>query len=102
MDTELFEIIRTTRSMRRLKPDPVPHAVIGQILEAVTAAANGGNMQTWRFLVIRDPAIKADVAQWYRRGWHEVVGPRYRQAPPSPGSSSDRFDRMLVAAEHPA
>jgi hypothetical protein len=23
--TDLFEIIRTTRSMRRLKPDPVPN-----------------------------------------------------------------------------
>jgi hypothetical protein len=26
--TDLFEIIRTTRSMRRLKPDPVPNELI--------------------------------------------------------------------------
>jgi nitroreductase len=32
--TDLFEIIRTTRSMRRLKPDPVPNELIRQILEA--------------------------------------------------------------------
>ena len=100
MNTDLFEIIRTTRSMRRLKPDPVPPALIRQILEAGSCAANGGNMQTWRFLVIRDPAIKADVAQWYRRGWHETVAPRYRAGAPSPGSTRDRFDRMLAAAEH--
>jgi nitroreductase len=100
MNTDLFEIIRTTRSMRRLKPDPVPPALIQQILEAGTAAANGGNMQTWRFLVIRDPAIKADVAQWYRRAWHEVVGPHYQSAPPPPGTSRDRAGRMLAAAEH--
>ena len=25
---DLFEIIRTTRSMRRLKPDPVPNELI--------------------------------------------------------------------------
>jgi nitroreductase len=100
MNTDLFEIIRTTRSMRRLKPDPVPAALIRQILEAGTAAATGGNMQTWRFLVIRDPAIKAEVAQWYRRGWHETVGPRYRAGAPAPGSSRDKFDRMLAAAEH--
>ena len=60
MNTDLFEIIRTTRSMRRLKPDPVPGGLIRQILEAATCAANGGNMQSWRFLVIRDPAIKAE------------------------------------------
>jgi nitroreductase len=97
---DFFEIIGTTRSMRRLKPDPVPPALIRQILEAGTAAPSGGNMQPWRFLVIRDAAIKASVAAFYRRGWHEVVGPRYAAGAPAPGSSRDRFDRMLAAAEH--
>jgi hypothetical protein len=32
--TDLFEIIKTTRSMRRLKPDPVPNELIRKILEA--------------------------------------------------------------------
>src|ERR1700760_975807 len=100
MNTDLFEIIRTTRSMRRLKPDPVPPALIRQVLEAGTAAPSGGNMQTWRFLVVRDPAIKAAVAQWYRRAWHETVAPRYRTGTPPAGSSPARFDRMLSAAEH--
>jgi nitroreductase len=100
MKTDLFEIIRTTRSMRRLKPDPVPGALIRQVLEAGIAAANGGNMQTWRFLVVRDPEIKASVSHWYRRGWHETVAPRYRASAPPPGSSRDRFDRLLAAAEH--
>jgi nitroreductase len=54
---DLFEIIRTTRSMRRLKPDPVPNELIRKILEAGTCAPSGGNMQRWRFLVIRDPKI---------------------------------------------
>jgi hypothetical protein len=31
---DLFEIIRTSRSMRRLKPDPVPNELIRKILEA--------------------------------------------------------------------
>src|SRR5712672_1986466 len=54
----LFEIMQTTRSMRRLKPDPVPAALIRKILEAGTSAPSGGNMQRWRFLVVRDPEIK--------------------------------------------
>ena len=33
---DLFEIIRTTRSMRRLKPDPVPNELIRKILEAAS------------------------------------------------------------------
>ena len=49
MNTDLFEIIHTTRSMRRLKPDPVPPGLTRQILEAGTAAPSGGNMQNWRW-----------------------------------------------------
>jgi nitroreductase len=100
MPADLFEIMRTTRSMRRLKPDPVPDALLRQVLEAGTCAANGGNMQSWRFLVIRDPAIKAAAAAFYRRAWHEVVGPRYRSGGPAPGTTPERFTRMLAAAEH--
>src|SRR5215831_21134334 len=36
--TDLFEIIKTTRSMRRLKPDPVPNELIRKILEAGVCA----------------------------------------------------------------
>jgi nitroreductase len=97
---DLFEIMRTTRSMRRLKTDPVPDELLRQVLEAGTYAANGGNMQSWRFLVIRDPAIKQAAGVWYRKAWDEVVGPRYRSGGPAPGTTQDAFARMLGAAEH--
>jgi nitroreductase len=38
---DLFEIIRTTRSMRRLKPNPVPNELIRKILEAGVCAPSG-------------------------------------------------------------
>ena len=41
----LFEMMATTRSMRRLKPDPVPAELIRKILEAGVSAPSGGNMQ---------------------------------------------------------
>lgn len=97
---DLFEIMRTTRSMRRLKPDPVPPALLSKILESGTFAASGGNMQSWRFLVIRDPTIKASAAAWYRKAWHEVVAPRYRSGAPAPGTTPESFARMLLAAEY--
>jgi nitroreductase len=97
---DLFEIIRTTRSMRRLKPDPVPNGLIRKILEAGVCAPSGGNMQRWRFLVIRDPKVKETVGAYYKRAWHEQVAPRYRSGEPAPGSSRERFERMLAAAEH--
>src|SRR5437764_5133371 len=97
---ELFEIIRTTRSMRRLKPDPVPEALIRRILEAGTAAPSGGNMQRWRFLVVTDPAVKQQAAVYYKRAWDEQAAPRYRAGTPAPGTSAERFGRMLAAAQH--
>jgi nitroreductase len=97
---DLFEIISTTRSMRRLKPDPVPPEVIRQILEAGTCAPSGGNMQRWRFLVVRDAQVKRTVGALYKRAWDEVVGPRYRGGEPAPGTDRERFHRMLAAAEH--
>jgi nitroreductase len=97
---DLFEIMRTTRSMRRLKTDPVPSALLRQILEAGTLAASGGNMQSWRFLVVRDPTIKEAAGAWYRKAWHEVVAPRYRSSEPAPHMTPEGFSRMLSAAEH--
>jgi nitroreductase len=97
---DLFEIIRTTRSMRRLKPDPVPNELIRKILEAGVCAPSGGNMQRWRFLVIRDPKIKEIVGALYKRAWDEQVAPRYRAGEPAPGMSRERFLRLLDAAEY--
>jgi len=98
--TDLFEIIKTTRSMRRLKADPVPHQLIRKILEAGVCAPSGGNMQRWRFLVVRDPEVKKTVGALYKRAWDEQVAPRYRSGEPAPGTSRERFDRMLAAAEY--
>jgi nitroreductase len=80
--TDLFEIIKTTRSMRRLKPDPVSNELIRKNLETGVCAPSGGNMQRWRFLVIRDPKVKETVGAYYKRAWDERVAPRYRSGEP--------------------
>ena len=98
--TELFHIMRTTRAMRRLKPDPVPDELINQILQAGQWAANGGANQRWRFLVIKDRSIKERVQVWYQKAFDEVVGPRYRGSEPPPGSSSGRYRRQHDAVEY--
>lgn len=99
-DTDVFTIMQTTRSMRRLKPDPVPDALINRILQAGAGAANGGNAQRWRFMVIKDPAIKKAVQVWYKRAFDETIGPRYKTNPPPPGVSAERFARQHAAVEY--
>jgi nitroreductase len=97
---DLFEIMAMTRSMRRLKPDPVPAELIRKILGAGVSAPSGGNMQRWRFLVVNDPAIKETVGAYYKRTWDEVVAPRYSAGEPAPGTTPERFKRMLDAAQY--
>jgi nitroreductase len=67
--------------MRRLKPDPVPNELIRKILEAGVCAPSAGNMQRWRFLVIKDAEIKRTVGTLYKRAWDEQVAPWYRDEP---------------------
>jgi nitroreductase len=98
--TDVFEIMRTTRSMRRLKPDPVPDALIAKILEAGACAANGGNTQKWRFLVVKDPAIKKSVTAWYKKAFDEVVGPRYATSAPPPGATPEGYKRQHSAVQY--
>lgn len=64
-DPGLFETIHTLRAMRRLKPDPVPDAVIQKILAAGTCAPSGQNLQRWAFLVVTDPAGKRFFGERY-------------------------------------
>ncbi len=99
-DNDVFEIMHTTRAMRRLKPDPVPDDLIVKILEAGTAAANGGNMQTWRFLVIKDVAIKQAVQVHYKRAFDDWIGPRYASAKPPPGTNKEKYNRQHSAVEY--
>ena len=98
--TDLFEIIHTTRAMRRLKPDPVPDDLIRQILLAGQAAASGGNTQRWRFLVLKDLKIKKAVQVYYKKAFDEVVGPRYATSAPPPGSDPARYKRQHAAVEY--
>ena len=97
---DVFDIIHTTRAMRRLKPDPVPDDLVRKILEAGVCAANGGNYQRWRFMVVKDPAVKKSVQIWYKKAFDEVVGPRYANSPPPPGITADKYARQHHAVEY--
>lgn len=97
---DVFEIMHTTRAMRRLRPDPVPDALIRKILPAGISAANGGNAQKWRFIVIKDPKVKKAVQVLYKRAFDDVIGPRYATAAPPPGITKERYQRQHRAVEY--
>lgn len=49
---EIIEAIRTRRSIRSFKPEPVPRKVLEEILDACRWAPSGGNAQPWHFAVL--------------------------------------------------
>jgi nitroreductase len=97
---ELFETMQTMRAMRRLKPDPVPDDLVRKILQAGICAPNGGNTQRWRFLVVKDPAIKKAVQVYYKRAFEEVIGPRYLTSTPPPGVTREAYTRQHAAVQY--
>jgi nitroreductase len=67
---DIYEALYTTRSMRRLKPDPIPVDAQARILDAAIRAPSGSNAQAWRFLLIDDPDIKARFATLVQGSWN--------------------------------
>jgi len=55
---EVHECIKTRRSMRKYKDDPVPRESLMKVLEAVKWAPSWVNLQTWEVIVVDDPGIK--------------------------------------------
>ncbi len=67
---DIFECIKTRRSIRKYTQQPVEFDKIAKILEAGVYAPSAGNMQNWRFIVVTDhPAIK----ELYNHCLHQEV-----------------------------
>ena len=87
----LGEAIFTQRTIRRLKPDPIPESDLRDTLKAATRAPSGGNSQPWHFVVVTDERLRAEFAPLYREAWWakrhdsgflgpEDIPPEYRAA----------------------
>lgn len=59
----LLALLKGRRSVRRYKPDPVPDEMVAQLLEAGRWAPSASNRQPWAFIVVRDEAVRREVAQ---------------------------------------
>jgi F420 biosynthesis protein FbiB-like protein len=59
---DLHNFLRTRRSIRRFKPDPIPDSVIENILTTATLAPSAHNRQPWRFCVVTDLSVKQKLA----------------------------------------
>lgn len=63
--------LTTTRSVRRRLDleRPVPREVIEACLEVAVHAPTASNGQLWRWVVVTDGDLKAEIARYYRLAW---------------------------------
>jgi coenzyme F420-0:L-glutamate ligase/coenzyme F420-1:gamma-L-glutamate ligase len=61
--TDLHIFLRTRRSIRRFRAEPVPDSVIESILYTATFAPSAHNRQPWRFVVITQPSVKTSLGE---------------------------------------
>ena len=62
MHNSNIQWLKTRRSIRRYKSEPVPSVMINQILQAAIWAPSAHNRQPWRFVVIERPSTKMKLA----------------------------------------
>jgi nitroreductase len=52
--TARIAFLRNLRATRQLRPDPLPEAVVHDILEVARWSGSAGNRQPWELVVVRD------------------------------------------------
>jgi len=99
----LYEAMRTLRAVRRLRPDPVPRALVRKVCEVGTFAPSGGNRQPWFFIAITEPERRAWVAERYLRVFRGYIAPvleRIESDPDYPERKARNARAALHLAEH--
>jgi nitroreductase len=93
--TDLFRAMRELRAMRRLTPDPVPEALIREVVEYATYAPSGGDTEGWAFVVVTDPATRRAIGRYY----HDAVDWYFTRVNlgPLPHQTQDGWERLKKA-----
>jgi 5,6-dimethylbenzimidazole synthase len=71
--TQLQELLRLRRDVRRFRTDPVPEEILHDLLEAAHHAPSVGLSQPWRFVRVDDPARRGAVVAEFLRANDEAA-----------------------------
>jgi nitroreductase len=99
-DHELYSIMQTTRAVRRLRPEPIPDAVLRRVLQAATWAPSGGNRQPWRIIAVRDAEAKRRLQQLYSIAWTPYAAASRAQLTGLPEPIAKRAEASLAAGDY--
>lgn len=95
----LFDVMYSCRAMRRFKPDPIPEAVLLELVDAALQGPSGSNAQNWTFIVVRDRAQKERIAATWKPTWDFYLE-TFAKAEARPGEDVAARDRMIAVGTH--
>ena len=95
-DMSLFEVIYNCRAMRKLDTREVEENKLVQLIEAANQAPSGSNVQSARWIVVRDKAVKRKLADLNRKGVELYVGSQVNTSS-LPHQNKDKRSRMVDA-----
>ncbi len=85
----LLEGITTTRAIRRYRDEPVPDAILRDILFAATRGPSGSNRQPFRFLVLNDGDRSRQARELIADGARQLWGIKRERDQYDRGSGAD-------------
>jgi len=71
---ELLDLMKSRRSIRKYKKEPVPLEKIYKIMEAGRCAPSGANLQPWIYILVTDNKLKEEIrkeAERVERNFHK-------------------------------
>jgi len=96
-DMDLFDVMYHCRAMRKLDSKPVPEELLVKLIDAANQAPSGSNMQGGRWLIVRDPEVKQQLATLNRQGVEAYIGPMKDNPGSLPHQDEDKRRRMMHA-----
>jgi 5,6-dimethylbenzimidazole synthase len=84
----VYRLMAVRRDIRHFLSNPLDDALLGRLLGAAHLAPSVGFMQPWRFIRIRDPALRAKI--------HALVESERLQTARALGEREDEFMRLKV------
>jgi len=100
---DVFETIKTRRSIRKYKPNQIPDEKLKMIFEAARLAPSAGNRQPWRFVVVRDTERKKALAKAAKNQMFIADAAAIIAAVGDPEVSKKWHDKdVMIAVEHMA
>ncbi|CAB4620016.1 unannotated protein [freshwater metagenome] len=92
----LYSILSTTRSIRRISDKPVDNATLERIMQAAVWAPSGGNRQPWRIIAVRDRDLKQQLGSLYAAQWALYVDMNMKRVEGQPQEIIDQVSKGLA------